>query len=101
MFTAPVFVPVFRVRAFFLGERGVLFLERVGDVFEEDQPEDDVLIFRRVHMTAQLISRRPERGLKPQISSAVRSLLRRFCHVGLHSMRLLVVRQVLCGKFFS
>jgi hypothetical protein len=34
-----------------------VFLEGVGDVFEEDEAEDDVLVFRRVHVVAQLVGR--------------------------------------------
>jgi hypothetical protein len=30
-------------------------LEGVGDVLQEDQAEDDVLVFRRVHVVAQLV----------------------------------------------
>ena len=41
-----------------------MFLEGVGDVFEEDDAEDDVLVFRRVHVVAQLVSGEPELGLE-------------------------------------
>jgi hypothetical protein len=41
-------------------ESGVVFVEGVGDVFEEDQAEDDVLVFRRVHVVAQLVGGEPE-----------------------------------------
>ena len=41
-------------------ELGVVFLEGVGDVFEEDQAEDDVLVFRRVHVVAKLVGHQPE-----------------------------------------
>jgi len=54
-----VFVRVFRVGAFAaLGvELGVLRLERVGNVFEENQPEHDVLVLGRIHVVAQRIGR--------------------------------------------
>ena len=42
----------------------MVFVEGVGDVFEEDEAEDDVLVFRRVHVVTQLISGEPELGLK-------------------------------------
>ena len=45
-------------------ELGAVFLEGVGDVFEEDQPEDDVLVFRRVHVVAQFVGGEPELGLE-------------------------------------
>ena len=41
-----------------------MFLEGVGDVFEEDEAEDDVLVFRRVHVVAQLIGGEPELGFE-------------------------------------
>ena len=41
-------------------EFSVLGLEGVGNVFEEDQAEDDVLVFRRVHIVAQRVGGRPE-----------------------------------------
>jgi len=45
-------------------ELGAVFLEGVGDVFEEDEAEDDVLVFRRVHVVAELIGSEPELGLE-------------------------------------
>lgn len=49
------------------GKLGVLGLEGVGNVFEEDQAKDDVLVFRRVHVVAQRIGGSPELGLKSEI----------------------------------
>ena len=56
-----VFVRVFRIGALLAlaVEFGVLGLERIGNVLEEDQAEDDVLIFRRVHIVAQCVGRGP------------------------------------------
>ena len=34
------------------------------DVFEEDQPQDDVLVFRSVHVVAQLVGSEPELGFE-------------------------------------
>ena len=47
----PVFVLVFGVGALCLLtlEASVFFLESVGDIFQEDEAQDDVLVFRRVH----------------------------------------------------
>jgi len=39
---------------------GVLRLKSVGDVLEEDQPQDYMLVLRRVHVVAQRIGRGPE-----------------------------------------
>ena len=44
--------------------RGVLSLEGIGEVHEEDQAEHDMLILSRVHVVAQRVGRRPELGLK-------------------------------------
>jgi len=44
-----------------------VFLEGVGDVFEEDEAEDDVLVFRRVHVVAELIRSEPELLFKAKI----------------------------------
>ena len=44
-----------------------MFLKGVGDVFEEDESEDDVLVFRRVHVVAELVGCEPEFGLKAEI----------------------------------
>jgi hypothetical protein len=45
-------------------ELRLMFLEGVGDVFEEDEAEDDVLVFRRVHVVAELVGGEPELGLE-------------------------------------
>ena len=47
-------------------ELGVLGLEGVGDVLEEDQAEDDVLVLGRVHVVAQRVGGGPELGLEAQ-----------------------------------
>jgi hypothetical protein len=47
-------------------ELGVLLLEGVGDVLEEDQAEDDVLVLGRVHVVAQRVGGRPELGLEAE-----------------------------------
>ena len=63
-----VFVRVFGIGAGVVAlageELGAVFLEGVGDVFEEDEAEDDVLIFRRVHVVAELVGGEPELGLE-------------------------------------
>ena len=51
------------LRAPFGQDRGMALLEGVGDVLEEDQPEDDMLVFRGVHRAAQRIGHRPQFGL--------------------------------------
>ena len=43
-------------------ELGVLLLEGVRDVLEEDQPEDDVLVLGCVHAAAQGVGHLPELG---------------------------------------
>ena len=77
-------------------EGGVPLLEGVGDVLEEDQPEDDMLVFGGIHRAAQGIGHLPELGLVAGRSPAVRlhrrrvlSLLSRSSprHVPPHSLR--------------
>ena len=65
----PVFVGVFRVGPLgpFGVELGVLLLEGVGDVLQEDQAEDDVLVLGRVHVVAELVGGQPEFALEAQI----------------------------------
>ena len=36
----------------------VVFVEGVGDSFEEDEAEDGVLVFRRVHVVSELVGGR-------------------------------------------
>ena len=52
-------------------ELGVVVVEGVRDVFEEDEAEDDVLVFRRVHVVAQLVGGEPELGLEAGIGGGV------------------------------
>ena len=61
MFVGAVLVGVFGVGALALlrVELGVLRLEGVGDVLEEDQAEDDVLVLGRVHVVAQRVGGLP------------------------------------------
>ena len=42
------------------------FLEGVGNVFEEDEAEADVLVFRSVHVPAHLVGGSPKLGFKVQ-----------------------------------
>ena len=39
---------------------GPPLLERVRDVLEEDEPEDDVLVLRGIHRAAELVGRLPQ-----------------------------------------
>jgi len=48
-----------------------VLLEGVGDVFEEDEAEDDVLVFRRVHVVAQLVGGEPELGLEAEVGGGI------------------------------
>ena len=60
-----VLVRVLRIGAFgpFGIEAGVHLLEGVGDVLQEDEAEDDMLVFGRVHAAAQGVGHAPELGL--------------------------------------
>ena len=61
----PVLVRILRVGALILlgHEAGMPLLEGVGDVLEEDQPKDDMLVLGRVHRAAQGVGHLPELGL--------------------------------------
>ena len=70
----PVLVVVLGVGALvdLLGEEPcVLLLEGVGDVLQEDQPEDDVLVLGGVHVVAELVGRLPERRLEAEGAAPV------------------------------
>ena len=65
-------------------ELGAVFLKAVGNIFQENEAEDDVLVFSRLHVVAQLIGGEPELGLKPEIGTgAVGGWRIRFpsCHI--------------------
>ena len=66
-----VFVGVFRVGALgpFGFELGVLLLEGVGDVLQEDQAEHDVLVLGGVHVGAERVGGLPQLPLKSEIGS--------------------------------
>ena len=70
-----VFVGVFGIGAgvvaFAGDELRVLLLEGVGDVLEEDEAEDDVLVFRRVHVVAQLVGGEPELLLEAEVGGII------------------------------
>ncbi len=76
-----VFVAVFGVGAVLLvGHEGrVLLLEGIGDVLQEDEAEDDVLVLGRVHVVPQLVGGGPKRGLEAEVG-AVAGFLRRTGH---------------------
>ena len=57
------------------GQPVVHLHERIGDVLEEDQPEHDVLVLRRVHGAAQLVGCGPQLVLEAEIGSCP------VCHV--------------------
>jgi hypothetical protein len=58
-------------------ELGAVLLEAVGDVLEEDEAEDDVLVLRRVHVVAQLVGGEPELGLEAEVGGGVNQAPRR------------------------
>lgn len=63
-----VFVGVFGVGAGVVAgagfEAGAHFFEGVGDVFEEDEAEDDVFVLGGVHIIAEFIGGEPEFGFE-------------------------------------
>ena len=51
-----------------IGEAGPQFgaalVKGIGDLFQKNETENDVLVLRRIHGRTQLIGRRPERSLE-------------------------------------
>ena len=41
------------------------------DVFQEDQAQDDMLVFRRVHVVAQLVGGEPEFGFEADVGGGI------------------------------
>src|SRR5437879_6282762 len=63
------------------GELGVLGLEGVGDVLEEDETEDDVLVLGRVHVVAPRVRGGPELGLEAEVGGGVVLGFLCLCHL--------------------
>jgi len=64
-------------------EPSAVGLESIRDVLEEDQPQDDVLVFGCIHKTAQLVRRSPEflyEAESGDISFIGKSTFGRFLH---------------------
>lgn len=59
-----VLVGILRIGALILlgFQPRVHFLERIGDVFEEDQAQDDVIVFGGIHAAAERVCHAPEFG---------------------------------------
>ena len=53
-----------------------LCLESIRNVFEEDEPQGDVLVVGGLHVAAELIGRRPELRLEAEIGAIVIRLFR-------------------------
>jgi len=61
----------------------VLFLERIRDVFEENETQYDVFIFRGVHAAAQRIGHPPQIGFIADVGRRIRVLLHFWHHLPL------------------
>ena len=48
-----------------------MFLEGVGDVFEEDEAQDDVLVLGGAHVPAEFVRRLPELLKRAQVDGIV------------------------------
>lgn len=55
-----VFVPILGIGTFILHQRGVLFIESVGDIFEENEAQDDMFILCGIQVASEFIRSRPE-----------------------------------------
>ena len=69
----PVFVRVFRVGALrsFRFEPSMFLLEGIGDVFQEDQTEHDMLVLGGIHVGSERISGLPQFSLEPEVGSVI------------------------------
>ena len=70
-----VFVAVLGVGVRLALEGGVALLEGVGNVFEEDEAEDDVLVVGGVHVAAKLVGGLPEGLLEAEVGAVLGGLL--------------------------
>ena len=78
---------------------GVAFFEGVGDVLEEDEPEDDVLVFGGVHVAAELVGGSPEDGFDILGRGVLFLSATGAGHVGFDpSMRRCLSRKPACGR---
>ncbi len=71
-----VFLRVLRIGKLVLEERRPLRLEGVRDVLEEDQAERDMLVVAGLHVATELVRRRPELRLEPEVRTVTVLLLR-------------------------
>ena len=60
----------------------MLFLERIRDVFEENETQYDVFIFRGVHAAAQRVGHLPELGFVADGGTVVRRRIRFVLRLG-------------------
>ena len=70
-----VLVSILRVGIPVCRQAVVQFLERVGNVLEENETKDDVLVFGRVHVAAQLVGRSPKLPLETEVRSIAVAVL--------------------------
>ena len=65
MFSARYSSGILRIGALFpfAFESGVPLLEGIGDVFQKDDPKDDMLVFGGIHAAAQGVGHLPKFGL--------------------------------------
>ena len=67
-----VLVAIFGIGVGLGFEGGVALLEGVGDVFEEDEAKDDVLVVGSVHVAAELVGGLPESLLEAEVGAVFR-----------------------------
>lgn len=70
-----VFVGIFRVSAGVIAFAGdqlcVVLLETVGDILEEDEPKDGVLVLGSIHVAAELVGGEPELRFEAEVGGEV------------------------------
>lgn len=61
-------------------ELGAHFLEGIGDIFDEDETEHNMLVFRRIYVIAQLVSGEPELGFEADVGGRIVDFSCCCCH---------------------
>ncbi len=101
---SPVLVRVLRVCSLSLlgNEFRVALLESVRNIFEEDEPEDDVLVLRCVHAAAELVRRFPHLGFKTEGRAVCTSIsaisLFLSCHLSTSQLFIHYMLMTLCSE---
>jgi len=74
-----VLIGIFGICACLVGfasyELRAMLFEAVGNIFEEDQAKNNVLVFRRIHVAAELISSEPKLSFEANVGRIIGRVL--------------------------